>query len=442
MLIGDYVLDLYNKASKEELTHKAKQLEELWNVTNESVAEWKYKLDEYNDKLHEVGVSIESAQKKLHEYRKSWGGTITEWFFEKEIKETEKLLSTLESRRQKLKDSAQYAKDRIAYYSEKADYYAEQKEEVAHDAMAKNKAVFLSYAKLALLIMLCGWLAFLAIRLFMYYILAPLVERAKPISIIPSANGDISFAGVADIKAERRTSVPIGAVSLELPFNNEQEVLTHQNYLQSSNRADNKKTKLFFSTKYFATSIFSGLTWMMSCRTQQEKSVVSLSPPTGIINEIGVVEILDGTSFICRARAIVGVVKKKDAQVEIKSKWRFGVHNWVTFQFRYLVFKGPCELIIKGSRGIKVEKGGKGRMINRSRILGFSANMEYSNTRCETFIAYLVGSDDLFNDLFNEPPMGVNGYFIYEEIPSNEKKNIFTKGIQGLLDVVLKLFGI
>ncbi len=90
----------------------------------------------------------------------------------------------------------------------------------------------------------------------------------------------------------------------------------------------------------------------------------------------------------------------------------------------------------------KEEKGGKGRMINRSRILGFSANMEYSNTRCETFIAYLVGSDDLFNDLFNEPPMGVNGYFIYEEIPSNEKKNIFTKGIQGLLDVVLKLFGI
>ncbi len=78
-------------------------------------------------------------------------------------------------------------------------------------------------------------------------------------------------------------------------------------------------------------------------------------------------------------------------------------------------------------------------MINQASTIGFSANLDYHNTRCETFIPYLRGKEDLFNDLFE----GEQGVFVYEEMPAGGRNTGLTgRGLEGVVDAALKVFGI
>jgi len=78
------------------------------------------------------------------------------------------------------------------------------------------------------------------------------------------------------------------------------------------------------------------------------------------------------------------------------------------------------------------------RLINQSATLGFSANLEYANTRCETFPSYLFGKEDLFNDRFSGP----SGVYVYEEVPDLKRATGAGRYFEGLTDAMLKLFGV
>ncbi len=92
---------------------------------------------------------------------------------------------------------------------------------------------------------------------------------------------------------------------------------------------------------------------------------------------------------------------------------------------------------MKGCRGIRIEPAGQGRLINQSATLGFSANLDYANTRCETFVSYWTGKEDLFNDLFAGSP----GVYVYEEMPDAKLATGITgRGLEGSTDAVLKIF--
>ena len=71
--------------------------------------------------------------------------------------------------------------------------------------------------------------------------------------------------------------------------------------------------------------------------------------------------------------------------------------------------------------------------------MGFSASVPYAVRRCETFGAYLMGKQELFNDSF----LGSNGYYLYEEMPrEGQRSGIWGRGLQGLSDAALRVFGL
>ena len=146
--------------------------------------------------------------------------------------------------------------------------------------------------------------------------------------------------------------------------------------------------------------------------------------------------------MVVQPRSLAGVVKPVGVPVAITRHWRLGsLHAWLTLQLRYLVFHGPCRLVLKGCRGVRAEQPepGRPRLINQSATLGFSANLDYRNTRCETFVSYLRGQEDLFNDLFGGGP----GWFVYEEMPAAGRRTGFAgRGLEGVADAALKAFGI
>ena len=159
-------------------------------------------------------------------------------------------------------------------------------------------------------------------------------------------------------------------------------------------------------------------------------------------SEIGVIALPAGAAMVVQPRSLAGVLKPAGGPTRITRHWRLGsLHAWLTLQLRYLVFHGPCRLLLKGCRGVRAEapQPDQPRLINQAATLGFSANLDYRTIRCETFVPYLRGHEELFNDLFAGGP----GWFVYEEMPARDRRaGVTGRGLEGLTDAVLKAFGI
>ena len=109
--------------------------------------------------------------------------------------------------------------------------------------------------------------------------------------------------------------------------------------------------------------------------------------------ELGLVELPPESAMVCQPRALAGVVKEVEHDVKISRHWRLAsLHGWLTLQLRFLVFHGPCIFDSARLPGSGIEPSSSGRLIDQAATLGFSANLDYSNSRCETLVPICLAS--------------------------------------------------
>ena len=267
------------------------------------------------------------------------------------------------------------------------------------------------------------------IKAILYFGVAPLISRTKPVVVIPDSGGDVEVGPSA-------VSVPI----LLAPGD---ELIVHSDYLQAAGVGPGKRTRWIFSWSMPFTSVAAGLYMMVAVRNREnDDTKVTVSPKKDLFDMISDVRIPKGSSMVIYPRSLVGIVMKNGISPHITRHWRIAsLHSWVTFQFRYIVIHGESRILMKGCRGIRAERVeiSKPSMQDQLATLGFTANLAYSGIRCETFIDYLLGRDELFNDRFSD----ANGFQFTEEVPNPDRKSgIFGRGLEGLIDGFLKAFGI
>jgi len=269
------------------------------------------------------------------------------------------------------------------------------------------------------------------IRAIFYYLLAPQATQLPPITILPANDPP---------QPEQREQ---SAVSLRFAIPDGEELIAQPHFLQSTRHAAGATTQWFLNKRLPFASITSGM--FLLTRIQPEETgphEIVVSATQDPLDEIGIVELPTGAAMVLQPRSLAGVVKPVGIPVQISSCWRlFSLHAWLTMQLRYLVFHGPCRLIIKGCRGIRLEipDSNEPRMIRQSATIGWSANLDYKTVRCETFMPYLRGKEELFSDMF----FGETGKFAYEEVPNGgRRKGALSRGLEGLFDAFLKAFGI
>lgn len=279
----------------------------------------------------------------------------------------------------------------------------------------------------------------LAIKLFTFYLVAPLATRRPGICLLPGSSGLIQFGANDEVKQTGRLNRPLAStVSKSLILDDKSELLVHPELLQSASLEAKKATKWLLDWSMPLTSLASGMYGLTRISADGTEPVVISSSKDPLI-EISEIDLPAGSAVVLQPRCLVGIVQRPDMPIRIKGYWRFGLSNWLTMQLRYVVFHGPARLIVKGCRGIRIEPVNTGRAINQAAMLGFSANLQYAVTRCETFGSYLMGKQELFNDRFAGQP----GYCIYEETPHpNAKTGVTGRGIEGVIDSMLKVFGI
>ena len=267
------------------------------------------------------------------------------------------------------------------------------------------------------------------VKAVLYFVVAPLITRARPVRLLPDTSGG--------------AAVGASAVSVPVELGEGDELIVHSDYLQAAGVGPGKKTRFLFSWNMPFTSIAAGLFLMVSIRNPGGAlAKVTVSPKRDLFDKLSRVTLPAGAAMVVYPRSLVGVMLRGGEAPHITRHWRlFNLHGWLTFQLRYLVVHGPCDFIVKGCRGVRAGEvtPETPRMQDQCATLGFTANLEYSSIRCETFIDYLRGRDGLFNDRF----ANATGYHFTEEIPDPRRKTgLFGRGIEGIIDGFLKGFGI
>lgn len=289
------------------------------------------------------------------------------------------------------------------------------------------------YGPAAALLVLSAILTPLAIKAFFYFVLAPLASRLKPMSIAHAPHPDEASVPLPPASQSR-----ISGVSQALQLAPGDTMVIHPAYLQSSPVGSRKRTQWLLDWSYPLTSLAAGMAALTRITSTQSASV-TLSASDDPLMEVAVLHLPEGAALVLQPRGLVGLVFHGARQPAISSHWRLAsLHAWLTLQLRFIVFRGPLTLIVRGTRGVRMEPAGQGRSISQAATLGFSTGVLYSTTRSETFVPYLRGQQALLNDRFDG-----DGIYLYEETPRHGKQpGKVGSWFEGFTDAVLKVFGI
>lgn len=289
----------------------------------------------------------------------------------------------------------------------------------------------------AALVLLVIFITHLAVKAFFYYVLAPLATRLRPVRLSANASGELGQRGPGTPGAG--VSGGSSAVSQPVSLLPSERLLILPDYVQSVPAGGRKRTYWLLDWSHPWTSLVSGMFALTSIQTSDAEPVV-LSASEDASSELALITLPEGAAMVFQPRCLVGVIVDDAHPLSIRSHWRLGtLHAWLTLQLRYLVFDGPATLVVRGSRGVRVEAAGRGRLISQEATLGFSANLDYSTVRSDTFFPYYMGHVALLQDRFTGGP----GHYVYDETPRGGKQgNIASRGLEGLMNGVLKAFGI
>lgn len=268
--------------------------------------------------------------------------------------------------------------------------------------------------------------------LFSYYILGSLLGKSDPIVLSGKIEEPIGATG--------------SQVSFDLPLEPGEMLSIKEEFLQASDEALKKQTRFILDWQFPFTCLACGLFELVEIRngTERPYSVTTSTQDRPTI-EVAVVSVPAGSGLILRPRFLAGLVSGTEDRLDIRRHWRlFSLQAWITLQFRFFEFRGPCRLVVAGSRGVRSEfldGQGKdrptGRRTNQDSTIGFTPGLRYRSIRAETFWSYYRGKNPLFDDLFQG-----TGAFLCQEISVKGRAAGARAFWKHLWNAVTKVFGV
>lgn len=269
----------------------------------------------------------------------------------------------------------------------------------------------------------------------MYFFVAPVIERGRPVRLEKTA------ADVPEV-AESKVAVPLALLPGE-------KLWIKEKFLQASDECLQKKTRLLLDWRVPLTCFATGLVELVEMRNRatdaRGEKRLTLSNQADALSELAVVTLPEGASLVLRPSFLAGAVVAEGDRLHIRRRWQFfRWQAWVTLQFRFFEFHGPCRLIVAGKRGVRVERlldragdDVPARRANQDATMGFTTNLDYKPVRAETFWSYYRGMNPLFDDLF-----AGRGLFLCQQVAAEGDAKRARKFWATVWGGVMKLFGL
>jgi hypothetical protein len=270
-------------------------------------------------------------------------------------------------------------------------------------------------------------------RVWLYFFMAPWIARGRPVrlqramAVLPVVGDSTVAASVALRPGER--------------------LWIKEQFLQSSDEDLKRKSRYVLDWSIPFTCFATGLVELVEMNHAGEtgEARLTLSNQRDPHSEIAVVSLAEGASLVLRPSFLAGVVTANGQNLKIRRRWQLlRWQAWVTRQFRFFEFVGPCQLVIAGSRGVRVEQllardGGvvAARRTNQDATMGFTPNLDYRPVRAETFWSYYRGMNPLFDDLF-----AGQGIFLCQQVSTSGDAKQARKFWSSLWGGAMKVFGL
>lgn len=307
-----------------------------------------------------------------------------------------------------------------------------------------------------------GWIALALASYFlgptlwslaMYFGVAALMVRGSAIRLGPEPDA------LPEVGASR--------VSVEAVLRPGELLRVKEKFLQASDEGIVKRTRFVLDWRIPLTSLACGLVELVEMGHPPRKTKggtvggdvdagagavegagefrVTLSNGEDPHIELAIVEVPAGASLVLRPSFLAGVIQREGERLEIRRHWRiFRWQAWISGQFRFFEFVGPCRLVVAGSRGVRAERlvdregqPSPARRTNQDATIGFTPNLDYRPVRAETFWSYYRGMNPLFDDLF-----AGKGLFVLQETATEGAAAKAGKFWSSVWSGVLKVFGL
>lgn len=269
--------------------------------------------------------------------------------------------------------------------------------------------------------------------LTLYYGVAPLMARGRPIRLGPDPS---ALPEVGDSHVSVETVVRPGEV-----------LRIKEKFLQASDEGVRRRTRFVLDWRIPFTSAACGLVELVEMTHPRDDSEFRVTASNGEDPhiELAIIDLPADGSLVLRPSFLAGVVHARHRRLVIRRHWRIlRWQAWISGQFRYFEFRGPCRLLVAGSRGVRAERladragqGTPARRTNQDATIGFTPNLDYQPVRAETFWSYYRGMNPLFDDRFSG-----RGVFVLQETstegPAAQSGRFWSTVWNGLL----KVFGL
>ncbi len=308
------------------------------------------------------------------------------------------------------------------------------REAVSSNLLSRLAAPLRQALPLAAGILVAAILGRAAIRAFFYFALAPLATRGAPVRLDQAEKEPQAGQGRAAAPAVALLSP--SKVSQTLRLAPEEELLVLPHYLQSAPVGAARSTRWLIRKRPWA-SLSAGMAMLTCVQTRRAEEEIVLSASDDGLSEIALLRIPAGQALAVQPRALVGLVARRGASIDIGWHWRpASLHAWLTLQLRFFVIRGPLTLAVQGRRGVRVQEARATQAIRQTATLGFSTDVRYATIRSEPFLPYLRGQAPLLYDRFDGA-----GIYLYDETPGAGKSGRLRRGLEGVTDALLKLAG-
>lgn len=337
----------------------------------------------------------------------------------------EPLIDTLRGRRSELRITRAGLSEEARIFEERIERLETSSSEMARylDSSWKTVRPYLPFALAGIL------LGPLLLKGFAYYAIAPVFQGAKPIRFSKES-----------LEAPEELD---GGVSVALVLRNEERAWIKESYLQASDEHLERRNRFVLNWQIPITCIAAGLVELIefSPESTAGSGKITASTQDQADIELSLIDVPESGSIILRPSHLVGLVSTNGEPVAIRRRWSFArAQAWMSLQFRYFEFVGPCRLVVAGVRGVRAERlePGQvaGRRTNQNSTIGFTPDLEFGAVRAETFWAYFRGFNPLFDDVFRG-----KGTFFCQEISKGEKSGP-ARFWAGLRDTILKVLGV
>jgi hypothetical protein len=269
-------------------------------------------------------------------------------------------------------------------------------------------------------------------KITLYFFVAPFIARGRPVRLAKTANAlpEIGASGV----------------SAELSLRPGERLWIKEKFLQASDEPLRKETRYLLDWRLPFTCLATGLVELIEMRNDGTgEPKVTLSNQSDPHSELAVVTLASGAALVLRPSFLAGVVVAEGERLRVRRRWQFfRWQAWVTLQFRFFEFVGPCRLIVAGRRGVRVEDLSTrmtdrvpARRANQDATMGFTPNLDYRPVRAETFWSYYRGMNPLFDDLF-----AGRGMFLCQQVAADGEAKRARKFWSGVWGGVMKVFGL